>query len=213
MNGQLQVQVFTFGQLNVQLLVPNPQHVQLRFQQLLKDNPALPSPYWSQVWPAAISLSQFIVDNSHYVLGKKVLELAGGLGMPSMVAARYADWVCCSDYVQEAVDSAAKSAHMNGLKNMDNRLIDWNHIQPDDWDIDVLLLSDINYEPTVFETLFSLLEQFLKKGTTVMLSTPQRMMAKPFIERLLPWMIFQKEITVLENVHTSILVLKMDTYG
>ena len=52
---------------------------------------------------------------------------------------------------------------------------------------DVLLLSDVNYEPEVFEELMRVLEHFLHNKVTIIISTPQRLVAKPFINMLLPY--------------------------
>lgn len=47
-------------------------------------------PYWSKCWPSAIALSNFIAKNQALIQDKQVLELATGLGLPSLVAARFA---------------------------------------------------------------------------------------------------------------------------
>jgi hypothetical protein len=51
------------------------------------------------------------------------------------------------------------------------------------------------------------LRQFLKNGSTIILSTPQRIMAKEFIEAVFPYCVQQQEIEV-DAVIISILVLK-----
>ena len=78
--------------------------------------------------------------------GKKVLELAAGLGLPSIVAAHYAEHVCCSDYIEDAVDAARQNVLHNRLHNVDCRVYNWNDL-PDDLSADILLMSDVNYEP------------------------------------------------------------------
>ncbi len=103
-----------------------------------------------------------------------------------------------------------QSIQENKLENIDAMLIDWNHM-PNDLSVDVLLLSDINYEPQTFETLFNVVISFLEKGTTILLSTPQRLMAKPFIDRLLPYTKLweEKTITTVKPVVTcSVYVLQ-----
>lgn len=206
---QLHLQTFQFGTSTVELYVPDAIKVQEWFGEQLKSNPEIPTPYWSQVWPAAISICEFITHNTDYIKGKKVLELAAGLGLPSFLAAQFAKKVHCSDYVQEAVDVLIKSIQHNNLTNIHCSKMDWNAL-PHSLTADVLLLSDINYEPTAFEALFKVLQRFLEQGTTIILSTPQRMMAKPFIERLLPFCVQQEEIIVQENALTTVMVLKKD---
>jgi len=83
-------------------------------------------------------------------------------------------------------------------------LINWQAI-PESVAAEVLLLSDINYNPTDFETVFLMLEQFIQQGTTILLSTPQRLVAKDFIAKLLPWCVLNKEQKITFN-HESILI-------
>ena len=164
---------------SIELYVPDANDVQ---QQYLQQKNA-PFPHWSKLWPSSLGLTDFIFHHPEYVQGKNVLELAAGLGLPSLMAARYAKTVCASDYVPEAVDAMKRSS--TGVINLSCRLLDWNDL-PNDLAPDVLLLSDINYDPGQFDHLYKVLQRFLQQGVTILLSTPQRLMAKPFIEKLLP---------------------------
>ncbi|MFC4231845.1 class I SAM-dependent methyltransferase [Parasediminibacterium paludis] len=155
-------------------------------------------PYWAKVWPSAIGLSMFLQAHPQLLQDKQVLELAAGLGLPSLVAAKYAQSVCCSDYVKAPLDFVEASADHHQLTNIDYQIINWFTV-PSTITADVLLLSDINYEPAAFAVLFEMIQVFLAKQTTIILSTPQRLLAKPFIAQLLAFSTFQTEIEVLEN--------------
>ena len=75
----------------------------------------------------------------------------------------------------------------------------------------ILLVSDVNYNPDAFEALYKVFVHFLAAGTTIVLATPQRLMAKPFINRLLHFCIFQQAepvTTANENIDISILILQ-----
>ena len=209
MTSKLQLQTFSFDNHSVELYVPDALHVQQVFQQQIKLEPSTPSPYWSQIWPAAISLSTFLVEHPTYIQNKKVLELAAGLGLQSFVASAYAKEICGSDYLQEPLDVIHQTIAHNQFNNITTSLLNWNNL-PNELTADVLLLSDINYEPAAFEILFTVLKRFIEQGTTIILSTPQRIMAKPFVQRLMPWCILQEEITVQENVLTTVMVLKQE---
>lgn len=167
-------------------------------------------PYWSQVWPSAKALAQFLLFHPSYTSKKSVLELGAGLGLPSLVAARYADRVICADYVPEAVAAVRQSATHLQLQNFSAQVLNWQQL-PAGVDADVLLLSDINYEPVAFDTLQKVIGAFLQTGTTILLSTPQRLVAKAFIEPLLANCILQEEVIVRQreaNVPITILVLQ-----
>lgn len=200
---QLQLQTFSFANDTVELYVPNAENVQQAYVEQLKSNPSIASPYWSQIWPASIALAQFLSQNNFYIKDKQVLELAAGLGLPSLVAAKYATTVVCSDYIVDAVTVMHQSIQHLNLKNVESCLIDWNCL-PNNLEVDVLLLSDINYEPAAFATLLQVLQHFINQNTTILLSTPQRIMAKPFVEQVLPWCVLQEDIAIQQNNQTII---------
>ena len=70
------------------------------------------------------------------------------------------------------------------------------------------MLSDVNYAPNEFESLMKILNGFLKKGSTLIIATPQRMMGIPFIESLQPYIkesitksIFEEETEVFISIY------------
>lgn len=203
------IQRIQFSNGTIALHSPDLEAVKKRYEQM----PAMALPFWARLWPAAIALSRYIDNNPELVRNKKVLELAAGLGLPSLVAAQWATEVCCTDYVPEAIEWMQLSAKANGRYNFTATEMDWNQL-PEHLHTDVLLLSDINYEPAVFEILFKVLNTFLDKGTLILLSTPQRLMAKPFIERLLPFCIAQhNEIINLDGNETATSVFVLSGNG
>ena len=210
MELQTTFQTFRFGVYKVNALVPDPLLLQQWYTKQLQKNPTTTAPYWAQVWPAAKALCEFIATQPHWLENKNVLELAAGLGLPSLLAAQIASEVVCSDTVPAAVELMQQSIEKNQLTNIKATVIDWNKL-PAELSCDVLVLSDINYEPQVFETVFNVIVSFLQKGTTVILATPQRLMAKPFIDRIMPYSIFCDEKFVCNStpvVACSIYVLK-----
>lgn len=194
MSYVLQIQKYKFREIEVQLLVPSDEQLFAAFRQEKE-----PCPYWGQVWPAALGLSQYLVDHPASIKGLDVMELAGGLGLPSLVAAHFAKSVCCSDYIADAVSIVAQSARLNQL-DINTEIIDWNDI-PREKIKEVVLLSDINYEPDLFDRLHTVLLDLWAKNVKIILSTPQRLLAKPFIERLLPFVVEQSEVRVLNKAH------------
>lgn len=195
MNYEQELRSITIGNKTIRLFVPAESSVQRVYREQKEADSATPFPYWAKVWPSALALSAFVQQNPHYVSGKEVLELAAGLGLPSLLAAAYAHSVCCSDYLPEALEVIDRSIALNKATNISTRLLDWHRL-PADLAPDVLLLSDINYDPQEFEVLYEVLTGFLQKGAVILLSTPQRLMAKPFIGQLLPWCRHQEELTV-----------------
>lgn len=193
MSYSLDTHSYIFGNIEIKLRVPSDGQLFAQYQQKQEGSEL----YWGQIWPAAIALSQYLADNPIHIENKNILELAGGLGLPSLVAAHFAKTVCCSDYIEEAVRIVAESAQLNQL-NIATERIDWNDI-PHDTIKDVILLSDINYEPAIFDQLLLVIKKLLDRKAKIILSTPQRLMAKPFIEKLLPFVSEQTEIPVMSK--------------
>lgn len=213
MSVSLQLQAHERPGYNIDLFVPNAQEVQESYLQQKQVEAQPPFPHWTKIWPAALAMSDFIHQHPELVQHKKVLELAAGLGLPSFVAARYSQSVCCSDYIEEAVATMAESARHLQLSNVTCRVLDWNCL-PEDLTADVLLLSDINYDPGQFARLYQVLQRFLQQGTLILLTTPQRLMGKPFIEKLLPFCIQQYEMSVHHlQQHTLISLLLLQEQG
>jgi predicted nicotinamide N-methyase len=203
----LQLQHLERPGYTIDLFVPNAPEVQAHYFQQKQAHSNVPFPHWTKLWPAALAMADFIHQHPERVRDKNVLELAAGLGLPSLVAARYATTVCCSDYLEEAVATMTASVQHLQMANVTGRVLDWNHL-PGGLTADVLLLSDINYDPGQFDQLYQVLQRFLQQGTEVLLTTPQRLMAKPFIERLLPFCRQQYEMDIYhEQQHTAVSLL------
>lgn len=176
------LQTFYFSRQKVQAFIPSVEW--LHHQMNLPGNH--PVPYWAQVWPAAKALCEVLAEEPHLLKNKTVLELAAGLGLPSLLAAQFAKEVTATDFIDDAVEMLQRSANYNGLQNFQCRVGNWRecdaNLKPE-----VLLLSDINYDPKDFDDLYKMLIRFINQNTTIIISTPQRLMAKPFMERLTAW--------------------------
>lgn len=209
MAASLELQHFIRPGYSIDLFVPHAQEVQQTYLRQKQAGEEPHFPYWAKIWPASIAMSDFIQQHPETVQHKTVLELAAGLGMPGLLAARYAKTVCCSDYLQAAVDAMAASAAQTGLSNITCSLLNWHQL-PDNIETEVLLMSDVNYDTAEFDQLYKVLMRFLKRGTSILLATPQRLMAKPFIESLLPFCISQSEMMVdHQNQQTAVSILQL----
>lgn len=201
---QAALQTFVLHDHKVQLYVPDAKAVQEAYRRN-----EISFPYWSKVWPAAIALTEFVLLHPAFIQNKRVVELGAGLGLPSLFAARFASSVLCTDHSPEAVQLAQLSAQHNNLSNIQTALLDWNHL-PKDLEADVVLLSDINYEPDAFHALMKMVNHFMMKKTILLLSTPQRLMAKDFISPLQAFCTSRQEMDVRhegKQVMISVMVL------
>ncbi|RXK83282.1 class I SAM-dependent methyltransferase [Filimonas effusa] len=191
----MQQVTLNYQHTNVHLWLPDAEQVKAAYYESKSRDAGIAFPHWSKLWPSALAMASFLDKHAHYIQDKQVVELAAGLGLPSLVAAAYAKQVHSSDYLPEAVDVIKQSVQLNHLTNMTCEVLDWNHL-PAALRADVVLLSDINYEPEAFEQLYKVIAAFIHSGAIILLSTPQRLMARPFIERLLPWCTYQEEAII-----------------
>jgi predicted nicotinamide N-methyase len=198
------------------IYVPVYDAVKAIYTDLLAMDPASPFPYWAKVWPSAIALVKVLQKHPSLIRDKTVLELGAGIGLPSLLMANEAKTIQVSDYDSEAVELFRKNiAHLQ-LHNVQALQMDWNDL-PENIDPEVIILSDVNYDPTQFESLTKLIQKFIHQGCTIILSTPQRIIANPFVLALSEFIIADYLEMVDENgvrKEISILVLsKNSSYG
>ena len=183
--------------------------VQEVYKTLLNLDPNTPFPFWAKLWPSSIALLDVLKVHPHLIQNKHVLEIGAGIGLPSLMMADIAKSVQISDYDKEAVTLLQKNIEHLQLQNAEAFQLDWKAI-PENMNAEVVILSDVNYDPTQFETLTKLIDKFIHQGCTIILSTPQRIMASPFIQKLEASIKARYEATVEENgvnQEISILVL------
>jgi predicted nicotinamide N-methyase len=152
-------------------------------EKALAENKNIPFPFWSKLWPASEALAQFITQNPNHFYNKKVAELGAGLALPSFVAAPFASSIEASDYVTDAIELMKANILHNGLQNFAAQVLNWNDFTESEYP-EIVLLSDVNYEPSSFDALYILISRLLSAGVTIFLATPQRLQGANFINLL-----------------------------
>ena len=180
MSLPLHLQPFSLSGKQLEIYIPDAEAVQKTYSNN-KD-----AAYWAQVWPASIGLCDFLQEHSHHIEGKNILEMAAGLGLPGLYAAATAKQVTITDREEQAVACIQQSISHLQLKNARAAAMEWKDAVQAPLP-KVVLLSDVNYEPAVFDELLHVLEYFLQHKVTIIISTPQRLVAKQFVNRLLPY--------------------------
>ena len=191
------------------IYIPDYEQVKEVYEAILIDHPAEPFPYWAKLWPSSIALVQYLNANTIWIEHKNVLEIGAGLGLPSFMIAGYANSVQVSDYAPEAVELLEKNIQHLRLHNVQAMELDWNRV-PDSIKPDVVLLSDVNYNPGQFDGLLQLITKLIANGTIVLLSTPQRIMASPFVNAIQE-LVKQSHVEIVnengKSIEISILIL------
>ena len=140
-------------------------------------------PYWADLWPSAIALSEYITEHSALVKNQDVIELGCGLGLPGMVASNLGGKVLMTDYLEEALSFARLNWEQNLSSEFNSKLVDWRNID-DKKKYDIVLASDVAYENRSFQPLLIALKSLVKKNGRILLSEPNRKFSSPFIELL-----------------------------
>lgn len=99
--------------------------------------------YWSFCWASGQVLAQWILDNPHWVAGKRVLDFGSGSGVVAVASALAgARQAIACDTDPAALDAARANAELNGVEIG----------LCDDWDnrpagLDVVTAADVLYDP------------------------------------------------------------------
>jgi predicted nicotinamide N-methyase len=186
---------------NLKLYIPDPLLVKPTYEAMLLENQATPFPFWAKVWPSAVALTTFLQQNLHLIKRKAVVEIGAGIGLPSFSIAKDVAEIIITDYSIDAVELMKINLEQCGVKTIKVICADWNFF-PVSINADVVLLSDTNYAPSQFESLLKLIQQFIKKGATIIIATPERITTSPFIEELEPSIVNRALVDIMYNKET-----------
>lgn len=167
----------------ISLWIPDTEAVKTQYENLKTQDLHVDFPFWAKVWASSKAMVAFLQEEPKWIENKQVLEIGAGIGFPSFIVAEKANSVIISDYNSDAVSLAQKNINHLNITNASANVLDWNHI-PSSLFADTILLSDINYNPNDFNSLVDSITRFINMGSTIVLSTPNRITTNPFIDRL-----------------------------
>lgn len=76
-------------------------------------------PYWAELWPAAIGLSQYLIEFDIIKDIKNVIEIGCGLGLPGIIAGKLGANVIFTDYLEEALHFTQQNWELNSPSPLD----------------------------------------------------------------------------------------------
>ncbi|XP_035471863.1 methyltransferase-like protein 23 isoform X2 [Scophthalmus maximus] len=125
--------------------------------------------YGMYVWPCAVVLAQYLWTRRDKLRDKTVLELGAGVSLPGVVAARCGAKVILSDSAGSplCLDNCRRSCEANGLRDVEVLGLTWGQVSPDLVllpPLDVILGSDVFYEPRDFEDILVTVAFLLRKN-------------------------------------------------
>ena len=156
-------------------------------------------PYFTRLWESAEALAGYISEHHELFIGKRVLELGCGLGLPSLCAARCGAQVTASDFHPDNRAFFLRNAQLNALEDIAYHTMDWR--RPDlTGTFYVLLGSDLIYEKEMVPHLVKCVKQYFAPSGTFLYADPGRSALQNFTSALeqngLTW-----ELIPVDNIY------------
>ena len=140
-------------------------------------------PYGVVLWPAAIALAHEVAARAGELVGKAVLELGAGTGLPGIVAASLGARVVQTDRHEVAMSVCRRNGERNGVRGIGYRLVDWTD-WADEARYDFVIGSDILYGESMHPHLRRIFESALAPGGRILLSDPFRATSYTLLEAI-----------------------------
>jgi predicted nicotinamide N-methyase len=171
----------------IQFLIPDPEDVKSAYEKSASKADSRIFPFWTRIWPAALVMSAYLLEEKNWVSERHVLELGAGIGLPSFTAAQFAKSVVVSDADTDAVELLNKNIQSMNLSNVSAIQANWNSPIIPSTGVDTLLLSDVCYDPAQYDQLVRLILSYKEQGTDILITAPQRTSTASFHALLSPW--------------------------
>ena len=128
--------------------------------------------FFGWVWPSGVRLADLV--GAHALAGRRILEIGGGLSLAGLVAAARGSDVTASDLHPRAADFLAANTRLNGLRPIPFREIDWRSPPAALGRFDLVLASDVLYEPGHPDAIARFAEAHLAPDGELLLVDPGR---------------------------------------
>jgi predicted nicotinamide N-methyase len=136
-------------------------------------------------WPVARAAALARHVSEERLMGRRVIELGCGVGLPSVIALAGGAEVTATDHYAAALDFARFNAHSNLGIDPETRLLDWHTLGAEGLgSFDLVLAADVLYELRNVLALAALIPALLVPGGEVLLADPRRKDTPAFLERM-----------------------------
>jgi predicted nicotinamide N-methyase len=139
-------------------------------------------PLWARIWPASIVLAELVASMPVDPQGE-MIEIGGGLGHVSIVAAACGHRMTCSEANPHALSFAKASALLNGLSQLPVVHLDWG-APAVSGAFDTVIGSELVYRDADIGPLERLFTLLLKPGGEVILVSEVRRTTDAFMRRM-----------------------------
>lgn len=136
-------------------------------------------PYWADLWPSAQILAGEV--RAMRLTGERVLELGCGLGLVAIAAVLAGGKVTATDYYDDAIRFAELNVSEATGKRIDTRMVNWTTLPTDLGRFDVVLASDVLYEPRYAGLVADTIAATLVRGGEGIVADPGRIALDDFL--------------------------------
>lgn len=165
----------TLGDDEVVLLRPENSDALITEEDYVRDERL---PYWADLWPSSFVLARHVASLQGG--GRRLLELGCGVGLASVAATRAGFHVTATDYYDDAVAFACVNVARNHLPAPAVRMVDWRALPADLGVFDVVIASDVLYEPRYPGLIADVLARTLAPDGEALIADPGRVAAPDF---------------------------------
>jgi predicted nicotinamide N-methyase len=137
-------------------------------------------PYWADLWPSAQILAREAREMR--LDGLRVLELGCGLGLVAIGATLAGAQVTATDYYDDAILFATLNVAEATGKTITARMVDWTAMPADLGRFDVVLTSDVLYEPRYAALVAGAITATLRRGGEAIVADPGRIACDDFLK-------------------------------
>jgi predicted nicotinamide N-methyase len=139
-------------------------------------------PLWSKIWEASLVLADFLAGMPEEP-GKRFLEIGGGIGLVSIVAASFGHDITLTEHNPHALEFARANAHANGCPELRILELDWNRPALEGA-FDFIVGSEVVYHERDFDPLERLFDVLLKPKGEIILAEGIRKTSMEFFSRM-----------------------------
>ena len=166
-------------------------------------------PLWAKIWKASWVLSGYLADMP-VDANKRILEIGGGIGLVSIVAAVFGHQITMTEYNPDALNFARANAWRNNCPDLPIFKLDWHHSGLRD-QFDMIVASEVTYKKEDFSPLTQLFKSHLKPGGEIILASEIRKSGKDLFKFFQPAFdikVIKKKLRS-ETVSIPVVLMKM----
>ena len=139
-------------------------------------------PLWAKIWEASWVLADYLAEMP-VAAEKNFLEIGGGTGLVSIVAASFGHRITMAEYSPDALQFARANALINECPQLNIQELDWNHPHLSG-QFDYIVASEVSYREEDIQPLMMFFKNSLKPDGEVILAGKMRKLSKDFYKAL-----------------------------